>query len=31
VMVAVDAKVQGGIGPQHTSASLLIKVRGGNQ
>jgi hypothetical protein len=31
VMVAVDAKVQGGIGPQHTSTSLLIKVKGGNQ
>ncbi|RRV06906.1 hypothetical protein EGJ27_14230 [Pseudomonas sp. v388] len=30
VMVAVDAKVQGGIGPQHTSTSLLIKVKGGN-
>jgi hypothetical protein len=31
VMVAVDAKVQGGIGPQHTSTSVLIKVKGGNQ
>lgn len=29
VIVAVDAKVQGGIGPQHTSRTLLIKARGG--
>ncbi|SHN29690.1 hypothetical protein SAMN05216593_1254 [Pseudomonas asturiensis] len=31
VIVAVDAKVVGGIGPQHTSTSLLIKVGGGSQ
>jgi hypothetical protein len=31
VIVAVDAKVQGGIGPQHTSRTLLIEARGGHQ
>ena len=31
VIVAVDAKVQGGIGPQHTSRTLLIKARGGHE
>ncbi|MEG5263949.1 hypothetical protein TRP66_06560 [Pseudomonas sp. JDS28PS106] len=31
VIVAVDAKVQGGIGPQHSSRTLLMTARGGQE